>query len=165
MCETLINQYKFGLDAVATVLSVAERYGSALEVLKAVEAYGKLEALNQETAKRGGEASQLTKEIAQLEGQRKQTQESLASLSALAVEVGNQVGKVEGQAAGNNELGKLLELVRNPYGADYEKYIPTTLVLVLALKKWVSKNETKFQNYYSTKSGLESLFKELGGLA
>ena len=86
-------------------------------------------------------------------------------MSALAVEVGNQVGKLEGQAAGNNELRKLLDLVGNPYGADYEVYIPTALLVTLALKKWVSKNETKFQNYYSIKSGLESLFKELGGLA
>lgn len=73
MCETLINQYKFGLDAVATVLSVAEKYGSALDVLKALEGHKKLEALDQERAKREGEVSQLKEEIAQLEGQRKQT--------------------------------------------------------------------------------------------
>lgn len=86
-------------------------------------------------------------------------------MSALAVDVGNQVGKVEGQAAGNNEFRKLLDLISNPYGVDYEVHIPTALVLTLALKKLVSKNETKFQNYYSIKSGLESLFKELGGVA
>ncbi len=164
MCRTLIDEYSFGLDAVATLFSMAGKYGTALDVLKGVEAYGKLETLNQEVASKKGEASQLKEEIAHLAGQRKQSQESLESLSALAVEVGNQVGKVEGQAAGHNQLQKLLVLIGNPEAAGYEEYIETGVVLALALKRWVTKNETRFKHYDQIKSGLESLFKAVGGL-
>ncbi len=67
MCRTLIDKYAFGLDAVATLFSMAEKYGAPLDVLKAVEAYGKLKLLNQEVIQKKGEALQLKEEIAQLD--------------------------------------------------------------------------------------------------
>ena len=143
---------------------MAAKYGTPLEVLKAAEAYGKLELLDQEIARKKGEAWQLKEEIARLEGQRKQAQESLDSLSSLAIEVGKQVGKVEGMAEGHNQLRKLLELVGNPDAAEYEGYISTVVVLTLSLKKWVSRNQTEFKYFNQIKSGLEHLFKELGGI-
>ena len=48
MCQTLINKYAFGLDVISTTLSLAEKYGEPLIVLKSVEAYGKLEVMQEE---------------------------------------------------------------------------------------------------------------------
>jgi len=43
MCQTLITEYKFGLDAIAMIFSLAKKYDAPMEVLKAIETYGKLQ--------------------------------------------------------------------------------------------------------------------------
>lgn len=164
MCQVLISQYKFGLDAIATMASVAKKYGDPAAVLKAVDEYGNLEALHQENTKLEGAISELKREIARLQGQYKEATDKLESLNTMALKVGQEVGKIQGQVAASDGVKKLLELVDNPKSADYAGQIPNALLVAVSLRKWVSTHEDKFKSAYNIKSGLESLVKELGGL-
>jgi len=164
MCEKLTSEYGFGLDAVSAILSTAEKYGDPIIVLKAVEAYGKLEVILQEIDKQQGIISANKKEIAQLDGWHENVLKKLKSLNDLTLEVGNEVGRVEGEMAANNYLKKLLMLINEPYSAEYSDHINTATSVALSLRHWVMKNETKFVNCNHIKSGLEFLVRELGGL-
>ncbi len=164
MCEKLIGEYDFGLDAVSTVLSTAKTYGDPITVLKAVEAYSKLEVILQEIDKQQGIISANKKEIAQLDGWHENVLKKLKSLNDLTLKVGNEVGRVEGEMAANDYLKKLLMLINEPYSAEYSDHINTATSVALSLRHWVMKNETKFVNCNHIKSGLEFLVRELGGL-
>lgn len=164
MCQTLIDQYKFGLDAISTILSVAKKLGEPIDVLKSIEAYGKLQVVQQELGKQEGKVSEIKKEIAQLEGEHKKALEKLESLNVLALKVGNEVGKVQGELAASNELKKIVNFMNNPALADYAEHILTALMVTVSLRKWVSAHEVKFKSPNHIKSGLETLIRELGGL-
>jgi len=164
MCEKLIGEYDFGLDIISAILSTAEKYGEPIVVLKAVEAYSKLEVILQEIDKQQGIISANKKEIAQLDGRHEDALKKLKSLNDLALKVGNEVGRVEGEMSANDYLKKLLMLINEPYSAEYSDHINTAIFLALSLRHWVIKNETKFKNCDYIKSGLEFLVRELGGL-
>lgn len=163
MCQTLINQYKFGLDALATTLSLAGKYGDPLTVLKTIETYGKLQAIQQKLATLEGKIAERQELLAQLEGKHKEALEKIESLNAAALKVGATVGKVESQLDNSKELQKLINLINNPASADYDGYGPLVLVVAASLRKWVVNYEHKFKLTYSIKNGLESLISELGG--
>lgn len=164
MCEKLTGEYDFGLDAVSTILSTAEKYGDPVTVLKAVEAYSKLEAILQEIDKQQGIISANKKEIAQLDGRHEDTLKKLESLNDLALKVGSEVGKVQAEMSASDYLKKLLMLINEPYAAEYSSHINTAILVALSLRRWVIKNENKFKNFNHIESGLEWLVKEMGGL-
>jgi len=164
MCEKLTSEYDFGLDAVSTILSTAEKYGDPVTVLKAVEAYSKLEAILQEIDKQQGIISANKKEIAQLDGWHEDALKKLKSLNDLALKVGSEVGKVKGEMSANDTLKNLLMLINEPYAAEYSDHINTAILVALSLRHWVIKNETKFKNFNHIESGLAWLVKEMGGL-
>lgn len=164
MCEKLTSEYDFGLDAVSAILSTAEKYGDPITVLKAVEAYSKLEIILREIDKQQGVISANKKEIAQLDGRHEDTLKKLKSLNDLALKIGSEVGRVKGEMLANDTLKKLLMLINEPYAAEYSSHINTVIFLALSLRHWVIKNETKFKNCNHIKSGLEYLVRELGGL-
>ena len=80
------------------------------------------------------------------------------------MEVGAEVGKVEGELAASRQWRALMNLIKDPAVADYATYGPTALVFTVALLKWVSSNEGNFKSSYDIKSGLQSLIKQLGGV-
>lgn len=164
MCLILITEYNFGLDAISTILSAAKKYGDPVTVFKAIEAYGKLEAIMEENNKQQGIASGIQQEIARLDGKHEETLKKLESLNALALKVGNEIGKIQGEMAASDEVKKLLELINDPYSAEYSNHIRAAMLVALSLRNWVIKNEIKFKNCDRIKSGLEYLVKELGGL-
>ncbi len=164
MCEKLAGEYDFGLDAVSAILAAAEKYGEPITVLKAVEAYSKLEVILREIDKQQGIISANKKEIAQLDGWHEDALEKLKSLNDLALKVGSEVGRVEGEMSANDYLKKLLMLINEPYAAEYSDHINTAILVSLSLRHWVMKNEAKFKNCDYIKSGLEFLIRELGGL-
>ncbi|MFC1972014.1 hypothetical protein ACFLVE_01225 [Chloroflexota bacterium] len=163
MCQTLINQYKFGLDAIATTMSLAEKYGDPLTILKTLEAYGKLQAIQQKLVTLEGKIAERQELLAQLEGKHKEALEQVESLNAAALKVGAMVSKVEYQLENSKDLQKLINLINNPASVDYDGYGPLVLVVAASLRKWVVNYEHKFKLTYSIKSGLESLISELGG--
>ncbi len=165
MCEKLTSECDFGLDAISAILSAAEKYGDPITVLRAVEAYSKLEVILREIDKQQGVISANKKEIAQLDGWHKDTLEKLKSLNDLALKVGSEVGKVEGEMSASDPLKKLLVLINEPHSAEYGDHINNAILVALSLRRWVTKNESKFVNCNYIKSGLEHLVRELGGLS
>ena len=163
MCQTLLQQYKFGLDAIATILSVAKQYGEAVDVLKGLEAYGKLEALQQELDNLKGEVTERKKLLAELEGKYHEGLEGMESLHATALKVGAEVGRIESWMERNQELDKIFNLVTNPTSADYNEHRRLACTTAVSLYKWVLANEQKFTSSYSIKDGLMGLVRELGG--
>jgi len=163
MCDSLIQQYKFGFDAINTIFSVAKKYGEPTSVLKAIEIYSQVKELEKEKTNLEGRVTQLEKELAKIGGQYSEALNELDSLNSLALKVGTDVGILQGKLAGSGELNRLLTLINSPGSADYGDYINTVLLTSVALRKWVSANEGKFKSVYSIRSGLEDLAKELGG--
>jgi chromosome segregation ATPase len=164
MCEKLTSEYGFGLDAISAILSAAKKYCDPITVLKAVEAYNKLEVILQEIDKQQGIISANKKEIAQLDGRHEDALKKLKELNDLALKVGSEVGKVQAEMKDSDFLKKLLALINEPYTAEYSGHINTAIPVALSLRHWVIKNETKFKNCNQIKSGLEFLIRELGGL-
>jgi len=164
MCEKLTGEYDFGLDAISAILSAAEKYGDPATVLKAIEAYNKLEVILKEIDKQQGIISENKKEIAQLNGKHEDALKKLESLLELALEVGNEVGMVKGEMSASDVGKKLLMLINEPYSAEYDDHIRTAISVAFSLRHWIIKNETKFVNCNHIKSGLATLIKDLGGL-
>jgi len=164
MCDALIHQYKFGLDAISTIYSMAKKYGEPLDVLKAIEAYGKLQVLQHELDELGGQVTQCKELLAQLQGEYRETLDSLESLNTKALQVGAEMGKVEGELAASRQWRTLMNLIKSPAVADYVEHGPTVLSLAVALLKWISSNEGRFKSSYDIKAGLQSLIKQLGGV-
>ena len=164
MCQKLTSEYDFGLDGISIILSTAEKYGDPITVLKAVEAYSKLEVILREIDKQQGIIFVNKKEIAQLNGKYEITLKKLKSLNDLALKVGSEVGKVQAEMAVNDTLKKLMTLINEPYAAEYGDHINTAICVTLSLRHWVIKNGTKFKDCDYIKSGLEFLVRELGGL-
>jgi len=163
MCQTLLQQYKFGLDAIATILSVAKQFGGAVDVLKGLEAYGKLEALQQELGNLEGGVAGRRKLLAELEGKYHEELEGMEALHATVLKVGAEVGRLESRTEDNKELHKILDLITNPTSADYNEHWRLVCAIAGSLRKWVLSNEHKFRSTYSIKDGLGRLVSELGG--
>ncbi|MDH5364865.1 MAG: hypothetical protein OEZ07_03120 [Dehalococcoidia bacterium] len=163
MCEALMEQYKFGLDAITTILAAAKKYGEPLDVLKAIEAYGKLQALQLALAKLEGEVAERKELLAQVEGKCEGALDQLESLNATALKTGAEVAKAETQLANSKEVQKLLNVVNNPASAEYKEYGPLVLAIATSIHKWLLNNEHRFKFAHSIKSGLDNLIAELGG--
>lgn len=163
MCDTLIQQYKFGLDAIGTIFSIAKQYGEAVDVLKAIEAYGKLQVLKQELSHLEGSISERKELLAQLEGKSEVVLEHFESLNAKAMKVGADVTEVENRLQESKALHKIVSLINHPESASFEEYGTLLAAVVNSILKWVNANEKRLAYSYSIKSGLQSLLKELGG--
>ena len=163
MCDNLIQQYKFGLDAITTIFSVAKNYGEPLDVLKSIEVYGKLQALQQELGKLKGNVAECKELLAQLEGNNQEALNHIESLNARAMTVGAEVSKVEHKLQESKALLKIINLINDPSSADYNEYGPLVVALVKAVLQWVSTNEKYFPYPHGMKSALQNLLKDLGG--
>ena len=163
MCDTLIQEYKFGLDAIATIFSVAKKYGEPLEVLKVIEAYGKLQSVQQELEKQEAKASEQKNLNTQLKIRHEEMLDKLESLNATALQVGVEVGSLENRLASSKYLEKVMNLINRPQSADYDEHGPVVYLIASGLNKWVDVNSKRFSYSYSIKSGLQYLINELEG--
>ncbi len=165
MCETLIHKYKLGMDAIALLLSLAGKYGEAVEVLRAMETYENIIAMKQELTKLEGKVYEAQKLLTKLEGQHETIQKHLDSLCELALTVGAKVGKVQAEFEASDTPRKTVELINNPGIANYAQHSGIVLNIAIALRKFVLKNEDKFKSAYAIKAGLADLIKDLGGIS
>lgn len=163
MCDTLIRKYKFGLDAIATIFSVAKKYGEPLELLKAIEAYGKLQSVQQELEKLEARVGERNKLFRQLESRHNEMLDKLESLNATTLQVGVEVGSLEDRLANSKYLEKVMNLINRPQSAEYEEHAPVVYLIASGLYKWVDVNSKRFSYSYSIKSGLQYLINELEG--
>jgi predicted nucleic acid-binding Zn-ribbon protein len=163
MCQTLIQQYNFGLDAISTIFSVAKKYGEPVAVLKSVEALGSLQFINNELAKQEGKLEGIREQCALLEGKYREMLHNFESLHAVTLKTGAEVGKLQSQLENDRELEKVINLIKNPSSADYQDYGALVVAIATSLQKWVTSNEKRFRSSYSIQSGLKALVTELGG--
>jgi cell division protein FtsB len=162
--QTLIGEYKYGLDAMTTIFLVAQKYGEPITVLKAIETYGQIIALHQEKTNLEGKVTQLNDEIAKIEGEHSEALNHLAFLNSLVLKVGTDVGIVQGKFEASAEFNKLLNFINNPGAAGYGTHVHTALLASLALLGWVDIHQGKFKSASPIRGGLEALVNELGGL-
>jgi DNA repair exonuclease SbcCD ATPase subunit len=164
MCETLIADYQFGIDALGTVLGVAKKFGEPVAVLKAIEAYGELIAIKKQADELAGTVAERQQLLAGLEAKFKEAFENLDKLYATVLSVGKQTGDLEGEFKATEHLQRLLDIIKNPEGASYTEHGQIVLLLAANLNKWVAAHATNFK--WSTdniKSGLKQLIQELSG--
>jgi hypothetical protein len=163
MCRTLISDYKFGLDAISSTLSLAEKYGEPLGVLKSVEAFGKFEVIQEEITRLESKIAKSKELLAQLEGKTDEALKQFESLSAIALKTGAEVSKVESRLEESKHLHKVMVLINDPASASYQEYGPLLVAVVKAILEWVSNHEKLFRYPNSIKSTLQDLITELGG--
>jgi predicted nucleic acid-binding Zn-ribbon protein len=163
MCDTLIYQYKFGLDAIATIFSVAQKFGDAMNVLKAIEAYGRLDGLQQEIVTLEARIAEKNKSLHEANGRYQQELSDLDSLSAQALKTGQDVGRLQSEIKQSKGLERIFNLINDPESASYEVYGPLVLAMAVSLRKFVLVHEQRFKFPGSIKSGFDSLIKDLGG--
>ncbi|NQT47825.1 MAG: hypothetical protein HQ578_02485 [Chloroflexi bacterium] len=170
MCQELLRQHKFGLDAISTIRATAKKYGEPSEVMKAIEAYGNLGEIQ-------GRISQANIKLAEVEGKVTVVREAYAehnarnmemldqieALNAKAIEVGRTVGTVQEQVKKDTMARDLLNLLQNPAAASYERYLPLVLVLVKSIGVWTNMNKDKFRYASLIDKNFEELVSHLGG--
>jgi tetratricopeptide (TPR) repeat protein len=164
MCETLIADHQYGLDAIGTILSVATKFGEPVSVLKAVEAYGELLAIEKHADQLAGTVVERQQLLAGLEAKFKEALEHLDKLYATVLSVGDKTGRLEGEFKATEHLQRLLDIIKNPEGASYAEHGQMVLMLAASVNKWVAAHTTNFK--WSTdniKSGLKQLIQELSG--
>ena len=163
MCDGLIRTYKFGPDAIATIFSLAQKFGEPINVLKAIEAYGRLLSIQQEQIKSEAIVADLRKLITELEARYQDTLNLLESLNGRALRVGQDIGRLGRELSDSKALETILRLINNPTSASYEEHGQLVLAIAASLRKWALAYEQKFKSIGNIKLGLDSLIKDLGG--
>jgi DNA repair exonuclease SbcCD ATPase subunit len=147
VCDKLLNK-KFGLDAIEDLYKLSGKYGSPLEVLKAVEKYGKMEEVENKIKEKWKEKSGIEAEIDSLKKVKEKSQalikqqyKQMEELNALSVKIGKKVGKIEGKLKGDEKAVKILEFIEEP--ASFSKKDVATLIapIIDATKTWIEVNE------------------------
>jgi len=135
-----------------------------------VEAYGKVEALNEkieklklEAATIEGKIEQLKKTQGQYEARNKTILEQFEALNAKAIEVGRIVGTVEQRLKKDTLARDILNLLQNPTSAGYEEYSPLVLVLLKSISVWANMNKSKVSYSILLDKNLEEAIRYLGG--
>ncbi|MBA7505954.1 hypothetical protein ES706_04634 [subsurface metagenome] len=163
ICETLQNKHGLGLDAISTILSIAEKYGKINNVLKGVDSYGNLQELQEEVDKLGGAVAEFQSLFAKLEGKNNQALEQLESLNAIAMKTGAEVSKVESKLDESKVLHRIVSFINDPASASYQEYGQLAVAILKSILKWVTNNEKHFLYPNRMKSALQDLITELGG--
>jgi hypothetical protein len=165
MSKTLIADHQYGLDALGTILMVAQKFGEPVAVLKAVEGYGELLSIKTQADSLAGTVTERQQLLAGLEAQFKEALQKLDALNAVALDIGDRSGRALGKFNSNEDLRKLLAIIHHPEQAAYAEHGQVVLMLVLNLRQWVATNEANFRRPRDIKAGLETLVRELGGLS
>jgi DNA-binding transcriptional MerR regulator len=162
MCDRLLHNYKFGLDAIATIFSLAQKFGDPLSVLKAVEAYGELLAIQQEYAKAEAKCKEKKDLLDQLEGKYGAMLTELESLTAMCLNVGKNISVLQSQIDSNKGLEKIFNLISEPTSCGFNEYGPLVAAILSSIRKWLVAHEQKFKHPAGAKFSLDGLLRELG---
>jgi chromosome segregation ATPase len=163
MCDDLIRTYKFGLDAITTIFSIAQKFGEPINVLKAVEEYGEVLTMQQQLEELEARVTELRRLVAELEARYQEMLDQLESLNARALNIGQDIGRLQSEIKQSKGLERILNLINDPESANYEEYGPLVLATAVSLRKFVLVHEQRFKFPSSIRSGLDGLIKDLGG--
>jgi len=170
MCQKLMQDHKFGLDTITSLLATAKMYGEPIRVLKAVEAYGALREIKKETdqakialAEIKGKVEAEKETFAKYSARNKVVLDQLEALNAKAIEVGQQVGSIQEQIKKDSLARDILNLLQNPALAGHEEYSPLVLVLLNSISIWANINRSKFRFSSLIDKNLQEVVGYLGG--
>lgn len=163
MCQKLLRDYKFGLDAITAILAMAKMYGEPVKVLKAVESYGKRRAMDEEARQLEARIEQLKKTESQYEARSKAILDQLEALNAKSIEVGRTVGAVQEQVKRDTLARDLGNLLQNPTSAGYEAYLPLALVMLNSMSVWANMNKSRFAYFSLLDRNLKEAMGNIGG--
>lgn len=163
MCERLIREQRFGLDAVMTIFSVAQKFGDPTAVLKAVETYGSLQSLAETEQQLHGRAQEKKRLLEQLEGRCKEAMEMLDALNGKCLAFGTEVARLQSKLAESAGMRNWIDFLWNPASVGFEEGGPTALAIAVAYRRWVERHQQRLAHGYSVKSGLDFLVGDLGG--
>ncbi|GAJ06372.1 unnamed protein product, partial [marine sediment metagenome] len=162
MCKRLVKR-KFGLNALYLIDRATWKYGEPTEVIRAIEAYGELKAMEKKLAEVEGKVQALNNTYAEYNARNKAMLDQLEALEAKAIEVGRIVGGVQEQLQGDTMARDLLLLLRNPSSASYEDSLPLVLVLLRGIAIWAAMNKSKFSSPSLIDRNLQEVLGHLGG--
>jgi len=158
------------LEGMSTILSAAEKYGDLIEVLKAVETFGKLKTIQEKVKQRGLEVASKESKIKALqkaEDEVKQRIEAvlelLESLNSKALEVGRVIGADEERMRRSRRFSRILSLLEDPTKVNYEESAPHVLALANTIYTFVRAHSQKFVRHFAISQALEYLMEDLGG--
>jgi len=163
LCSRLIREFGFGFDAIATIHSVAQRYGEPTAVLKALEVYGSLQSLAQTEQEIRGRIQEKQQLLEQLEGRYKEALDMMDALNGKCVAVGTEVARIESKLAGSAGVRNAIDFLWNPASVGFEEGGPTALAIAVSFRRWVERHQQRLPRGYSIKSGMDFLIGDLGG--
>jgi len=164
MCQMLTTDHQYGLDAIGTILAVAQKFGEPVAVLKAIEAYGKLVSLENRASQFAGTVAERQKLLASLEAQFQEAKDKLNGLYAVVLEIGNRSGRLEGEFKASENWQRLLTIIQNPEQAAFGEHGQIVLMLVMSLQRWVKAHTANFRWSTETiEAGLKRFIEEMGG--
>jgi len=169
MCEDLLGR-KFSLQAITLIRATATKYGEAVDVMKAIEAYGSLKEIEKKISQaRTGLVEtqakiQRQKELeAEYQARIRATLEQLEALNAKAIDVGRQAGVVQQQMKKDTLARDVLNLLQNPTSAGYEDCLPLVLVLLNSISLWANMNKGRFTYFSLLDRNLKEAMGSIGG--
>jgi len=162
MCKGLIKR-KFGFKALYLINRVTWKYGEPTEIIRAIEAYGELKAMEKKLAEVEGKVQALNETYAEYNARNKTMLDQLEALEAKAIEVGCIVGSVQEQMKKDTLARDILILLQNPASAGYENYLPLVLVLLRCISIWAMLNKSRFSYPSLIDKNLQEVTGYLGG--
>ncbi len=162
ICKGLIKR-KFGLNALYLINRATWKYGEPTEIIRAIEAYGELKAMEKKLAEVEGKVQALNETYAEYNARNKTMLDQFEELNAKAIEVGRTVGSVQEQIKRDTLARDILILLQNPASAGYDNYLPLVLVLLRCIGSWAMLNRSKFQFSSLIDKNLQEVTKYLGG--
>ena len=169
MCEDLLRR-KFSLQTITLIRETAMKYGEAVDVMKAIEAYGSLEEIEKKISQaRTGlvetqAKTQRQKELeAEYQARIRATLEQLEVLNAKAIEAGRQAGVAQQQTKKDAKSRDILNLLQNPTSAGYEDCLPLVLVMLNSIRLWTDTNKNQFRYFSLLDRNLKDALGNIGG--
>jgi molybdopterin converting factor small subunit len=163
LCNRLITEYKFGFDAIATIFSVAQKFGEPTSVLKVIEGFGSLQSLAQMEQQLDGRVKEKQGLLEQLNGRVKEDLDMVDHLIGKCLALSTEVGKIEGALANSKELQAVSKLLNDPASATFVECSPAAIAVAAGLLKFAEIHQKQLPNFYYTQSGLKSFVRDLGG--
>lgn len=169
MCEDLSGR-KFSLQAITLIRATATKYGEAVDVMKAIEAYGSLKEIEKKISQARTELVETQAKIqrqkeleAEYQARIGATLEQFDALNAKAIDVGRQAGVVQEQIKKDTLARDVLNLVQNPTSAGYEDCLPLVLVLLNSIRLWTDTNKNQFAYFALLDRDLKGALGNIGG--
>jgi predicted nucleic acid-binding Zn-ribbon protein len=113
ICNTLIHEYKFSVQAITDIYEVAKKYGEPINILKAIEGYGELKAIEDKVKILNAKRDELEARVNELNNDTQR-------LRALIDELSNASDRLFNPLVSN--LNATLTNIINSISQKYEEY-------------------------------------------